>query len=86
MPIPNDENNINAHTRAGIFLKNVANPLTTLANLGKGEICSLPKSDTIKANIPATVVDDIAIATVVITLKKTFGSFSALGIFGGKKS
>lgn len=84
VPIPRDENSMNAHTRAGIFLKNVAKPLTIFANLGKGDTFSLPKSDTKNASIAAMVVADIASARVTSTLESTPGILLDLGSAGGK--
>ena len=70
IPIPSEENKINAHTNAGMFLKNVANPLTTFANFGNGDTFSLPNKATKKARIAAIVVEDIASAKVTTTLEK----------------
>ena len=86
VPIPNEENKINAHTKAGIFRKNVANPLTYFAALGKGEIFSLPKREMKNASTAAMEVAETASAMVTTTLDKIPGILLAFGRAGGKKS
>ena len=81
-----EENRMNAHTRAGMFRRNVAKPRTTLAKRGKGETFSLPNRATKKARIAATVVADMARARVTSTLEKMPGIRLALGKAGGRKS
>ena len=75
-----------AHTRAGIFRRNVAKPRTTFANRGKGDTFSLPNRETKKARMAATVVEDMAKASVTTTLSSTPGMRLALGRAGGRKS
>ena len=86
VPMPKDENRMNAQTSAGMLRKKVANPRTTLANRGKGETFSLPNSETKKARMAATVVEERASASVTTTLSSTPGMRLALGRAGGRKS
>ena len=86
VPIPNDENRINAQTSAGIFRRNVANPLTYFAALGNGDTFSLPNKETKNANMAAIVVEDIARANVTSTLANTPGIRLVFGSTGGRKS
>ena len=87
VPIPREENRINAHTSAGILRIKVATARTALAARGKGDTLSLANSETKKARIPATVVEEIAIAMVVSTLLRILVILEALeGSSGGKKS
>ena len=84
--MPREENRMNAQTRAGMFRRKVAKPRTTFANLGKGEIFSLPNSETRNAKTAAMAVEDMARAKVTTTLERMPGIFSPAGRAGGKKS
>ena len=86
VPMPKDENRMNAHTRAGIFRRKVANPRTNFASLGAGDTLSLANRDTKKARTAAAVVAEMAMATVTNTLLMILDSFAAPGSVGGKKS
>ena len=66
--------------------RKVANPRTILAKRGNGETFSLPNSETTNARMAATVVADMASASVTSTLSKTPGIRLALGSAGGRKS
>ena len=86
VPMPSEENSINAHTSAGILRKKVAKPRTNLAHLGNGDTSSLAKSAVKNASIPAIVVEEIAMAMVTPTLSRILYILISVGNCGGKKS
>ena len=73
VPIPREEKRINAQTSAGIFLRNVAKPLTTFASFGNGETFSLPKSAVKNAKTAAIVVEERASASVTRMQGRDYG-------------
>ena len=84
VPMPSEENSINAQTSAGILRRKVAKPRTNLAHLGNGDTSSLAKSAVKNASIPAIVVEEIAMAMVTATLSRILYILISVGNCGGK--